>query len=327
MYKFFFVILVAVASWGQSVSSIPAATGGGGGGTYTAGYGLILTGDQFSANNSILAPFDVLQTGAPWYCRSTSGNDSYACTVAPAITSTSLTRGQFVFLDPDTANTGAASLSIGGGTARDIVTNAGGTPANGVIVANRGALLYWNGTAFSIVGGGGIGTAGIIDLPIGGANLFGPGQFRGYIVGNTQVAEVIAATISNLRLEYNASTAASVIWKFRFPRRWSTGTVSLQLMAYTGGAVNQTFELDASIVCANAGTAFTPSFPGATPTGLINPLTVANTLVTVNINSIPTAGCAAGDLGQIQLRRTAGVGTMTADGVAIAAAALLITEQ
>jgi hypothetical protein len=120
------------------------------------------TNCTYSADTSVMLSKVAAKDSTPWYCRSTSGNDTYACTVDPAYTSASLTRGQYVFLDPDTANTGAATLSIGSGTTRDIVTNAGAAPSNGAIPANRGTLLFWNGTNFSIVGGAVSGSGDVV---------------------------------------------------------------------------------------------------------------------------------------------------------------------
>jgi hypothetical protein len=143
---------------------------GSGGGSITLGFGLIDVAGAVSVDTGAIAPTATLQTGAPFYCRSTTGNDTYTCTTNPAVSSTSLTRGQYVFLDADTANTGAATLAIGGGTARDIVTSGGATPANSDIPANRGVLLYWNGTNFGIVGGSSGATVSGGYLQISGTN-------------------------------------------------------------------------------------------------------------------------------------------------------------
>lgn len=90
------------------------------------------------------------QAGTDRYCRSTTGNDTYVCSVTPALTA--YTRGMIVSLDPDTANTLTASININSLGAVQILTRDGSALATGDIVANRGASLYYNGTTFSLMG-------------------------------------------------------------------------------------------------------------------------------------------------------------------------------
>ncbi len=134
------------------------AVGSGSGGAPTAGTGILVADSEVSINTAVTQTLANDQANGATYCRSITGNDSYACSLNPALTA--YTRGMYIVLDADTANTGAATLSINGLAALTILTRAGATPANGDIVANRGTLLYYNGTDLSIVGDGGGGAAG-----------------------------------------------------------------------------------------------------------------------------------------------------------------------
>lgn len=90
------------------------------------------------------------------YCRSTTGNDTYVCAPVPAITA--YVRGMLFNLDPDTANTGTATVAINGLSAISILNRAGSALADADITANRGTLIYYNGTSFNIIGDGGSGS-------------------------------------------------------------------------------------------------------------------------------------------------------------------------
>lgn len=99
----------------------------------------------------------VQQAGAPIHCRSTTGNDSYVCSVTPALTA--YTRGGCILLDADTANTGAATINVDSLGAKSILSPSVGALSTGDITANAPKLMCYDGTEFIIQGGGGTATA------------------------------------------------------------------------------------------------------------------------------------------------------------------------
>lgn len=103
------------------------------------------------------------QAGTPLYCRSTSGNDTYVCSVTPALTA--YTRGGCLVLDGDTANTGAATVNVNGLGAKSILNRAVGALSNNDITANAPITICYDGTQYIIQGDGG-GTGGSSTLTV-----------------------------------------------------------------------------------------------------------------------------------------------------------------
>lgn len=124
-----------------------------------AGAGVTVTDAGANGNVTIAADTAVIearsdaQAGTSTYCRSTTGNDTYTCNLNPALAG--YTRGMVVRLDADTANTGTATLNVQSLGAVSILKRDGTALSDGDITANRGVLLYYNGTNFSVVGDGG----------------------------------------------------------------------------------------------------------------------------------------------------------------------------
>lgn len=153
-------------------------SGGGGGGLITwqtegsqtaleqvanfkSGTGILLTGTnpsgkyqlQVDYDPATLPSLDGIQSGVVLYVRSTSGNDTYVgCPTHPI---TSYTRGMFVVLDGDTANTGTATINLCTLGAKSILNRAGGALNDGDITANKPIFLGYDGTQFDILGDGG----------------------------------------------------------------------------------------------------------------------------------------------------------------------------
>lgn len=93
------------------------------------------------------------QAGTPTYCRSTTGNDTYGCGLTPALTA--YTTGSCLVLNPDTANTLAASVNVDSLGAKSILNRAGGALATGDITANKPITICYDGTQYIIQGDGG----------------------------------------------------------------------------------------------------------------------------------------------------------------------------
>lgn len=107
------------------------------------------------------------QAGTVKYCRSTTGNDSYTCTLTPTLTA--YTRGGCFVLDANASNTGTATLAIdglNGGVGLSILNRAGSALATGDITANKPITVCHDGTQFIIQGDGGGGGGGTGDALI-----------------------------------------------------------------------------------------------------------------------------------------------------------------
>jgi hypothetical protein len=120
---------------------------------FTAGPDMLLLGSnppgqfqiQVSANTTEILSIASDQAGAPRYCRSITGSDSYTCELSRTLTI--YTPGSCLVLTPDTANTGAATLNVDTLGALPILTHSGGAPADGDIPANLATLLCLNADA------------------------------------------------------------------------------------------------------------------------------------------------------------------------------------
>lgn len=128
-------------------------TSGGGGGTYTAGTGLQLVGSEFSINSAVTQTKATDQAGTSRYCTSSTGNDTYTCTMTPTVSS--YPAGMCVTLTADTANTGAASINIDTVGAASILSQSGGALSDNDITAGKPKIICSDGTNFIIQGDGG----------------------------------------------------------------------------------------------------------------------------------------------------------------------------
>lgn len=128
--------------------------GGGGGGGYGAGYGLLVNGSNLDVNTAVIPSNALLQTTSAQICRSTTGNDTYTCTLNPVATSlgNGTTGSLCVVLNADTSNTGASTLNVDTLGAKSL-QNADGTDAT--ITANKPSSFCYDGTQFVLQGGGG----------------------------------------------------------------------------------------------------------------------------------------------------------------------------
>lgn len=96
---------------------------------------------------------DTFQAGTPTYCRSTTGNDTYTCTLTPTLTA--YTTGGCIVLNADTANTGTATVNVDTLGAKSILKQDGSALSDGDIGANKPKLICYDGTQYLIQGDGG----------------------------------------------------------------------------------------------------------------------------------------------------------------------------
>lgn len=143
--KWFLPLIFSVSLYAQ-VTSIPSAAGG----TVTAGDGITVIGSQVNVDTAVIASRAGIQAGTNLYCRSTTGNDTYTCTLNPTLTA--YTRGSCLVLDPDTANTGAATINVDAQGAKSILNRGGAALLDGDITVNKPLTICYDGTQFIIQG-------------------------------------------------------------------------------------------------------------------------------------------------------------------------------
>jgi hypothetical protein len=198
----------------------------------SAGTGLTCTGLNCSVNTSVISARATLQAGTDTYCRSTTGNDTYTCTLTPSLTA--YTRGMIIRLDADAANTGAASLNINGLGAINILKRDGNALTDNDIIANRGFELFYNGTSFNIIGDGG-----------SGSSSYTPGFGINFNVNEILVDSAVIASKSN--------NQAGTDWYCRSTTGTDDYTCALSPTLSVGAFVRgMTVNLDADF--ANSGT-------------------------------------------------------------------------
>lgn len=137
--KTLLLFIISLSAFSQGVVVVPGGVGtvpgGTGGGTPSTAVYLTRATDQ---------------AGTDKYCRSTSGNDTYVCSVTPALTV--YTTGGCFILNGDTANTGAATININSVGVKSILSPTGAALSNGDITANKPISLCYDGTQFIIQG-------------------------------------------------------------------------------------------------------------------------------------------------------------------------------
>jgi hypothetical protein len=178
---------------------------GSGGGTWGSITGTLSSQSDLNTALSAKLATATDQAGTPKYCRSTTGNDTYVCTLTPTLTA--YTRGGCITLDGDTANTGTATVNVDSLGAKSILNRAGSALANADITANKPISLCYDGTQFIIQGDGGGG-----DATQAGDNTFtGDNNFSGKIrlPGTTTASLPSASTYSGRLYVVTDATAGA----------------------------------------------------------------------------------------------------------------------
>lgn len=117
----------------------------------------VASGDQMAVSDLSDGPTVAvkasIQSGVYRYCRSTTGNATYTCTLTPTLTA--YTRGGCLQLDADTANTTTATVNVDSLGAQSILDRAGSALAAGAVTANKPIAVCYDGAEFIIQGDGG----------------------------------------------------------------------------------------------------------------------------------------------------------------------------
>lgn len=140
-----------------SLGSLTGLVKGNGAGSYSGA----------TANTDYVNPAGV-QASQFNTCQDAGANDSYACALAPAITSYST--GQVVWFKANTANTGAATINLNSLGAKTIKKNKDADLADGDIKAGQWVAAQYDGTNFQMLspvsnsGGGSITLSQVTDV-------------------------------------------------------------------------------------------------------------------------------------------------------------------
>lgn len=163
------LILIALAASAQQIkinpiTGLPDLVSTGSGGGCVAGTGITCVGSTISVDTAVIQSRATAQAGTSQYLRSTTGNDTYVGSLTPTLTA--YTTGGCLVLNPDTANTGAATVNVDALGAKSILTRTGGALSTGDITANAPITLCYDGTSYVIQGDGGTGT-GVTSITCG----------------------------------------------------------------------------------------------------------------------------------------------------------------
>ncbi|NBW07789.1 MAG: hypothetical protein EBR82_07160 [Caulobacteraceae bacterium] len=240
----------------------------GAGSSVTAGSGLIDTAGLWTVDTAIIQSRATAQAGTSTYCRSTTGNATYTCSLTPALTA--YTTGGCLTLNANFANVTTATINVDTLGAKSILNRAGSALAAGDITADRPITICYDGTQYIIQGdGGGGATPTLVDVywpfgpPTGSEIAFNPGAtvVKAYSFTPT-------FNMSFTKIAYQASGVASVafsIYTFAGSTRVTNSTANC---ANSSGSGNGHVCSFAGTVTLTAGTTYRFAFGGDAATGI-----------------------------------------------------------
>jgi len=100
----------------------------------------------FSSDTAVVPTKANIQAGTPLFCNSTTGNDTYTCSLSPALTA--YTTGACFTLLTNFSNAGTATLNINTLGAKSIFNRTGGALIDADIVSGKPTQVCYDGTQF-----------------------------------------------------------------------------------------------------------------------------------------------------------------------------------
>lgn len=180
----------------------------------------------------------VSQDGSEIFGVSSSGNDTYAITLAPV--PAAYVTGQRFYFKPDTANTAAATLNVNGLGAKAVVRPDGSALVTGDILANQIIGVEYDGTSVMMI------------TPLGTGPLFANGTTTKN-AADASAAQSIAHGLGraprNVRIKaliLNDSSAARSLWADTVYNGTTQSSVSIYEGSGPAYALATTFSLNAA---------------------------------------------------------------------------------
>lgn len=144
-----------------------------------------------SLNTAVALTIATSQSGKPDYCNSTNGTDAYTCSLNAAAALTAYTAGMHLTLNPDTTNSGGASLNVDSVGIKSIKQSDGVTdPSSGQIVAGRPTVVYYDGTVWRLPPYSGVGACDNSHAISGTGNCISTPTVLGSVALNSQTASI-----------------------------------------------------------------------------------------------------------------------------------------
>ena len=299
----------------SQISYFPPRGGSGGGGGYGAGYGLLVNGANLDVNSAVIAALDNVQNEESKICRSTTGNDTYTCTINPTPTLGDGTTGSLcVLLTTDFASSGPSTLNVNSIGAKSL-QNPDGTDAT--VLANKPAHFCYDGTQFVAQGAGGAGGASTTTLSyFPSFSHTGVGTYASLICYGTSGCTYgsYVGSITLIKHLYADAATQSSLAVFSLPNNWdSTANITVNLTWISEFATSGDVVWGARGACAASGTAV---YPTQSATQATTTTTTAGTVERVNYTTITLASanlasCSGGRIINIETQRLGSNGADT----------------
>lgn len=164
-----------------------------------------------SLNTAVALTNANAQANKPWFCSSTNGTTTYACSLSAASALTAYTSGMWLLLVTDTTNTSTQPTLNVDTVGLKSITQADGSsvPTAGQIVAGRPYWLYFDGTVFRLPPSAGLGACnattylrgdGTCSAPyaqqvgsaLASAATIVPVNYLQHVTGTTQISTITA---------------------------------------------------------------------------------------------------------------------------------------
>ena len=269
----------------------------------------------FAADTSVMLSRATDQAGTGKYVRSTTGNDTYVGSVTPALTA--YTTGMCLVLNPDTTNTGPATVNVDTLGAKSILKRAAAALSNGDLPANEPSTICYDGTQFILQGDGGGGSSltlrNTVTWPLVGCNTgIEGGNFLWTAVSNISYQCNGNGGFANF--SNSSSSVAFTTWELPANINTSGSTdLLLRCVQTDGGSGNAEFDVDVAL--ATDGAAFSSLSYGTVVSSGSVAVGATSAYKTFQVTGINLNSAVAGNLIRIRVARDNTVGTNYANPV------------
>jgi len=120
----------------------------------TLGNALMVAGNTLTLNTAVVLTDSNASAGKPWYCKSgsSSGMNSYTCSLNAAAALTAYTEGMFLLLNPGAGNTGSSTINVDSVGLVPILQKDGVSQLKaGQLMAGQAIWIWYDGRAFRLM--------------------------------------------------------------------------------------------------------------------------------------------------------------------------------